>query len=389
MNETLRAKLTRFQSTGLIVGIIGLVLCVIAAFASTDRFFAAYLFGYLFWLGLALGCFVVAMIHYLTAGRWGDETRRFLEAGYMTLPMMAILFVPIFFGVRRLYPWARPAEVAADKVLQAKAQYENFAMFTARVIIVFAVWIVMALCLRRWSVAQDQTKDVTPLRRMRTLSGPGVVIYGLTTTIAFVDWVMSLEADWYSSMFPVIIWIGQILAACAFATLLLAWFKDYEPIRGLKLTTPFHQLGNLLLAFVVFWTYVAFGQMLIIWAGNLPHEITWYLHHIAGHWKWVVGFLAFFHFFLPFFLLLFRATKRRAGALVYLAGMIFIAHIVDVFWLITGSIYTNGLQVNWIDFAALFGVGGVWMAMFIAVLKRASLLPLNDPRIHYTVAHAN
>jgi hypothetical protein len=389
MNESLLAKLNRFQNIGLLVGIIGLVLCAIGAFASTDRFFAAYLFGYLFWLSLALGCFVVAMIHYLTAGRWGEETRRFLEAGYMTLPMLAILFVPIFFGVGRLYPWARPEEVAADKVLQAKVHYENFPMFIGRTIFVFAVWIVMALLLRRWSMEQDQTKDAAPLRRMRTLSGPGLVIYGLTTTVAFVDWVMSLEADWYSSMFPVIIWIGQILSACAFAIMALAWFKDYEPISRLQLTTPFHQLGNLLLAFVVFWTYVAFGQLLIIWSGNLPHEIKWYLHHIAGHWKWVVVFLAFFNFFLPFFLLLFRANKKRTGALAYLACMVFFAQIVDVYWMVIGSISTTGLELNWIDFAALFGVGGVWVAMFIAVLKRAALLPQNDPRIHFIPSHAN
>ncbi|HZV34386.1 MAG TPA: hypothetical protein VFB72_07390, partial [Verrucomicrobiae bacterium] len=282
MNETLLARLNRFQIIGLIVGLIGLALCVVGAFVNTDNFFGAYLFGYLFWLGLALGCFVVAMIHYLTAGQWGEETRRVYEAGYMTLPLMAVLFLPIFFGVHRLYPWARPDEVASDKVLQAKAHYENFPMFTGRMIVIFAIWIVMALLLRRWSVAQDQTKDVAPLRRMRTLSGPGIVIYGLTTTVAFVDWVMSLEADWHSTMFPVIIWIGQVLSAYAFATMALAWFKEYKPISGLQLTAPFHQLGNLLLAFVIFWTYVGFGQLLIIWSGNLPHEITWYLHHIEG-----------------------------------------------------------------------------------------------------------
>lgn len=388
MNETLLARLNRFQIIGWIVGLIGLALCVVGAFVNTGAFFGAYLFGYLFWLGLALGCFVVAMIHYLTAGRWGEATRRVLEAGYMTLPLMAVLFVPIFFGVGHLYPWARPDEVASDKVLRAKAHYENFPMFTGRMIVVFAIWIVMALLLRRWSLAQDQTKDVAPLRRIRTLSGPGIVIYGLTTTVAFVDWVMSLEADWHSTMFPVIIWIGQVLTAYAFATMALAWFKEYKPISGLQLTAPFHQLGNLLLAFVIFWTYVGFGQLLIIWSGNLPHELIWYLHHIEGHWKWVVAFIVFFNFFLPFFLLLFRANKKYAGRLVYLAAMIFIAQIIDMFWMITPSLYTNGFQVNWIDFAAFFGIGGIWLAVFIAMLKRADLLPQNDPRLLYLPLHA-
>lgn len=388
MNETLRARLNRFQGIGLLVGILGLVLCAIGAFTHNVNFFSAYLFAYLFWLGLALGCFCVAMIHYLTAGRWGEGTRRVLEAGYMTLPVMAVLFVPIFFGLKRLYPWARPDEVAKTKPLQLLASYENFPWFVARMIIVFAIWIVMAWLLRRWSLAQDETKDPGPLRKMRTLSGPGLVIYGLTTTVAFVDWVMSLEPGWYSTMFPVIIWIGQVLVAYAFATMGLRWFQQHEPISRMSLGAAYYQLGNLLLAFVIFWTYVSFGQLLIIWSGNLPHEIDWYLHHIAGRWKWVVGFLAFFHFFFPFFLLLFRSVKKPGSVMMWLAAILFIAQIVEDFWLVSGSVYTDGVHVSWLDFAALFGVGGIWMAVFLASLKGASLLPQNDPRIKYSFAHA-
>ncbi len=388
MNETLRSQLNRFQTAGLMVGVIGLALCAVGAFASTAQFFIAYLFGYLFWLGLALGCFGVAMIHYLTGGRWGNETRRFLEAGFMTLPLMALLFIPIFFGLRYLYPWARPAEVAADKVLQNRAAYSNLPMFAVRMIFVFAVWIVMAWLLRKWSLQQDQTKDVAPTRRMRSLSGPGMVIYPLTATFAFVDWIMSAEPDWYSTMFPVIICISQILTAYAFVIILLHYFGNFKPMSEMALTTPFHHLGNLLLAFVIFWTYVGFGQFLIIWSGNLPHEIIWYLHRIAGGWKWIVVFLAIFHFFLPFFLLLFRASKRHAAVLAAIAAVVFISQIVDSFWMVNPSYHQTGIQVNWIDFAALFGVGGVWIAMFIFVLKRAALLPLNDPRIHHPFAHA-
>ena len=306
----------------------------------------------------------------------------------MTLPLMALLFVPIFFGLNYLYPWARPAAVAADKVLQNRAAYSNLPMFAVRVAFVFAVWIVMAWFLRKWSLEQDQTTDVAPTRRMRSLSGPGMIIYPLTATLAFVDWVMSTEPDWYSTMFPVIICISQILSAYAFVIILLNYFRSFEPMSQMALTTPFHHLGNLLLAFVVFWTYVGFGQFLIIWTGNLPHEIVWYLHRVAGGWKWIIVFLALFHFFLPFFLLLFRASKRHGAALAVLAGIVFGAHVVDVFWLITPSFHPTGIRIGWIDFAALFGVGGVWVATFIFVLKRAALLPQNDPRIQHPFAHA-
>jgi hypothetical protein len=222
---------------------------------------------------------------------------------------------------------------------------------------------------------------------MRILSGPGLIIYTLTVAFGYIDWVMSLEPDWVSTMFPIIICAGQVLIAFAFITLLLAWFKDEEPISKVTTVTPFHHLGNLLLSFVIFWTYVCFGQLLIIWSGNLPNEISWYLHRIAGNWKWVVGFLAAFHFFFPFFLLLFRTTKRHVRALATLAAIIFAAHIVNIFWFIAPAFSPTGIQVNWLDFAALFGVGGLWVAIFIAMLKRGPLLPQNDPRIEYPLAH--
>lgn len=388
MNQALLSQLNRFQLTSLVVGIVGVILCVVGAIASTAQFFFAYLFGYLFWLGLALGCFGVAMIHYLTGGRWGDETRRFLEAGFMTLPLMALLFIPIFFGVQYLYPWARAADVAADRVLQNRAAYSNLPMFVVRTAFVFAVWIVMGWLLRKWSLEQDKTGDVKPTRRMRTLSGPGMVIYPLTATMAFVDWIMSAESDWYSTMFPVIICISQILTAYAFIIIVLNYFKNYEPMSEMALTTPFHHLGNLLLAFVIFWTYVAFGQLLIVWSGNLPHEIVWYLHRIAGRWKWVVAFLALFHFFVPFFLLLFRDVKRNPATLAAIASMVFVSQVVDAYWFVSPSFRQTGVHVTWLDLAALFGVGGFWIAMFIFALKRAAFLPQNDPRIRYPFVHA-
>lgn len=391
MNETLRSKLNRAQIGGFGIGLAGLALCVVGAFTDNVQFFPAYLFGCLFWLGLALGCFGVAMIHYLTGGRWGNPTRRFLEAGYMTLPLLALLFVPIFFGLKYLYPWARPAEVAASRILQNKAPYMNGPAFIGRAVFFFLFWIVIARQLRKWSLEQDRTSDVTPTRRMRTLSGVGIVLYPLTTTFAYIDWIMSLDANWYSTMFGVIICAGQVLMAFVFITMLLAWFKNYEPISSVTTPTPFHQLGNLILSFVVFWTYVSFGQFLIIWSGNLPQEIVWYIHRSGGNWKWIIAFLATFHFFFPFFLLLFRTMKRHLRALVFLAAMVFAAHIVDLFWLIIPSFHPTGIQVSWMDFAALLGVGGMWVAMFIALLKREPLLAQNDPRLQYpvlqTVAH--
>jgi hypothetical protein len=249
----------------------------------------------------------------------------------------------------------------------------------------------MAFCLRRWSLQQDATSDPSLTVRLRALSGPGIVLYPVTATFAFVDWVMSIEPKWYSTMFPVIVLIGQIVIALAFVTLLLAWLREQPPFRPVVTRAHFHDLGNLLLAFVVFWTYVTFSQLLIIYSGNLPHEIDWYLHRVAGGWKGVIGLLALFHFFVPFFLLLFRVMKQNVVRLGIIAGLIFAAHMVEVYWTIEPTFFPHGVHVHWLDAAALLGLGGAWLTVFASNLSRHPLLPRNDPRIEYPVtqlAHA-
>ncbi|HEY3855439.1 MAG TPA: hypothetical protein VGO67_13695 [Verrucomicrobiae bacterium] len=388
MNEILLSRINRMQRLAWIVGGISAAVCVVGACVNLRQFLISYLFAWLFWLGLSLGCLCVAMIHHLTGGRWGDVTRRFLEAGYLTLPLMAVLFVPILLGLRELYPWAIPGNVVNTPVLQHRASYLNITAFIIRACFFFIVWISMAICLRNWSRRQDTTADLAPTRLARTLSGPGVVIYALTVTFAWIDWLMSLEPDWYSTMFAVIICGGQILSTFAFVIMILAWFKDQPPFSPVVQSGQFHQLGNLMLTFVMFWTYVCFGQLLIIWSGNLPKEIIWYLHRIAGHWKWLAEFLGLFNFLLPFLILLFRASKKNPQALRRLAALVFLCQILYAYWLVEPSFYQTGVHLHWLDFAAPLALGCFWIAMFASALKRAAFLIQHDPRISYSFAHA-
>jgi hypothetical protein len=384
MNEA-AARLARLRKTAFATGIFFAALCGVGIAFEPRELAVSWLFAFIFWIGLSLGCFNAAMMHYLTGGHWGNPTRRFLEAGFMTLPLMAALFVPVLFGLRELYPWARPEDVAADKILQQKAAYENLTGFLLRAICFFAIWIFIALRLRKWSLQQDVSNDLAPTIKMRTLSGPGIVIVPLTVTFALVDWVMSLEAAWFSTIFGVILLAGQLLTALALATLLLAWMRNAEPFVSHFAkcdTNPhFHDLGNLLLAFVMFWAYVAFSQFLIIYSGNQPHEIGWYLRRIAGTWKWLLGFVAAFHFFAPFCLLLFRSAKRNVRVLAIIAGMIFLAYILEIFWVVAPRFYPDGIRVHWTDFAAWLGIGGLWLAVFAGNLKRHPLLARNDPHL--------
>jgi len=388
MTANFRSKLNRIQLAALVIGILALGGSVFGAAANPKQFFFSYLFAVLFWVGLSLGCFVVTMIHQLTGGRWGYPTRRFLEAGFMVLPLMALLFIPIFFGLHHLYAWARPAEVAAEKALQERHAYENNWAFIIRQIFFFFVWIWIALRLRKYSLEQDGTTDAAPTRRARFISGPGIVIYGLLITFASVDWIVSLEKDWYSTMFGVIVFGGQILTALAFGVILVALFQNQEPFASTVNKVHYHHLGNLLLTFVLFWTYVSFGQLLIIYSGDIPHELEWYLHRIAGGWKAVVAVIAMFHFFLPFFLLLFRAVKRHVAVITTLSVLLFVVHIVDTYWLVMPTLHQHGISVSWLDFTLPIGVGGLWIAGFLWFLKSAPLLPRNDPGMQFAFVYA-
>jgi hypothetical protein len=388
MKSDLLVDFRKFQRTFFVVGAIGCLASAVGVFVEPRQFFFSYLFSYLFWLGLSLGCLAVTMMHFLAGGRWGYSTRRFLEAGFMVLPAMLLLMIPIFFGLHYLYPWAQPAAIAASSTLRERHAYENNTAYILRQVLFLAVFIGMALKLRQWSLQQDMSTDAAPTRKARALSGPGLVAYGLLGTFASVDWILSLEPQWRSTMFGVILLIGQILTAYAFAITLLATFKDKTPFSEVADKVHFHHLGNLLLAFTLFWTYVCFGQLLIIYSGDLPHELEWYRHRIAGSWKAVVTAIALFHFFLPFFLLLFRAIKMRVTTLAALAAMLFVMHIVDMYWLVMPTLHPNGLSLSWLDFTAPIGIGGLWLALFFGHLKAAPLVPRNDPGKQFAFVYA-
>jgi hypothetical protein len=368
----------RLQCGCLIVGIAALALCSLGAVFSRQHFFQAYLFAYLFWLGIALGCLGIIMLHNLSGGGWGIAIRRLLESGMRTLPLMALFFLPLLLGLPHLYEWARPEEVAHDALLQHKAAYLNVPFFLLRAALYFALWIGGAWAMSRWSGPSDANADPRLSARRRALSGPGLAIYVLTITFASMDWVMSLEAHWYSTIYGVHFLGGHALAAFAFAILFAAVLSRRAPLSDVVAPAHWLDLGNLLLGFVMLWAYFAFSQWLIIWSGNLPEEIVWYTRRNSGGWEWVARLLIVFHFFLPFLLLLSRATKRRGRRLAAIAGGIIAMRFVDIFWYTMPAFRPGQFSVHWMDVAAPVGIGGVWLAGFFWQLRRAPWLPLND-----------
>jgi hypothetical protein len=378
--ETLAPRLDRVRRMALVLGIVALVLFILAGLRDPTQFFRSYLLGYLYWVGIPLGSMAILMMHHLAGGGWGYIIRRPLEAAGRTFPVLAVLFVPMFFGLPRLYLWAQPAAVAADPILQAKQWYLSSHSFVIRAILYFVLWFLLAHFLSKWSTEQDQTGNPRLSKKLEGLSGPGLVIYGLTVTFMSIDWAMSLEPHWFSTIYGMLFMVVQALSAMAFLIVILAWLADTAPLASAITPGKFNDLGNLTLTFVMLWAYLSFSQFLIIWAGNLQREIPWYAVRATGHWAGIALFLIIFHFAVPFFLLLMRAVKRNVPYLGVIAITLLVMSLVDVFWLVTPAFNQDRPNPHWMDLLATFGIGGIWVAAYLTQLKARPLLPLHDPQ---------
>lgn len=405
-NYTPPADLGRVQNISMGVGLLGILVWIIGAVVSgnaKDTFFHSYLVAFIFWTSVALGCLGFLMIQYLGGASWGLLIRRQLEAGSHTLWLMLILFLPIaIFGLHSLYDWSHDLSTiqnATERALiEHKRPWLNDRGFLIRGVIYFAVWIGLAAYLRRWSKQQDENRDMGAVQRAQNLSGPGFVLYGLAVTFAGVDWVMSLDVEWFSTIFGLLMLIGQGVLALSFLITIGVYLSDREPMSGVYQPKHFHDLGKLLLAAVMVWAYFSFSQLLIIWSGNLPEEIPWYLERFAlgTQWRWIGVALILLHFVLPFLLLLSRDLKHNRRRLMAVAWLLIAMRFVDLIWLIApefegghaGQAASHGLSVaSYINYAAaVIGMGGIWLGWFFYQLRQRALVPYNDPQLREVLA---
>lgn len=374
-------RFVRLRQTALMVGIIAVLISVVGfALAGKTQFFRSYHYAYMVWMCLTLGMFGLTLLHHTVRGSWGLPILRFLEAGTATLPLMLVLFLPVLVGMLDLYPWARPEVVQANEHLQHKTGYLNVPFFVVRSAIYFAIWIALATVLRRSSLKQDETGDATLLQQRMNIGAPGLVLFVLTVTFAMIDWVMSLEPLWQSSIYGAWFIVGQGLSAFAFSTtvlLIVACHKPFADVVTPKLT---RDLGNLTFAFVILWAYTSFSQFLIMWSANLPEEIVYYVKRNQNGWQYVSAVLTVGQFFLPFLLLLSSRVKRYTGLLLKVMVFILVMRVVDLFWIIQPAFGMEALRVHWLDLTLLAGIGGLWLAWFAMQVCAAPLLPRHDPR---------
>jgi len=382
------ASVNRLQSGGLFVGGVAALLGIFGWLKAPADFSRAYIFSYMLILGLTLGSLGLLMLQHLTGGIWGIVIRRPLEAASRNLPIVAALFLPIVFGMKFLYSgnaeetgWLNAPKTGEHALTSWQQGYLTSNWFVIRAVIYFAIWIVLMLAFNAWSKSQDQQSDGEGLKqKMKAVAAPGIILYILAMTFAAIDWVMSLSPRWASTIYGFIFVAGQAIAAMALMIAIIVLLAGSEPFNGVIKKRHLHDLGKWLFAFNMLWAYFAFSQLLIIWSGNQPEEISFYRSRLNGQWGVVAVIVLLFSFAIPFLLLLSKDVKKTASVVSKIAVWMIFMRLVDLYWM-TKPEFTERALPTWLDIVVPIALVGLWLGFFAMNLKQRPLLPLGDPKL--------
>jgi hypothetical protein len=385
------AGIGRLQQRGLIAAVAGLAVGALGVFRHPDQLAPSLLIGFWFCTGLSLGSLALLMMQHMTGGQYGLVSRRIWEAASRLLPFTAVLFLPVAFFAPQLYLWARP-EGHAVHAIAYRGAYATLPWFVGRAVVYFGVWLFCMWNLNRWSDAQDRgevAQNEADTRRFRVISAPGLLAYVILMSLAAFDWTMSLDPEWYSTIYGLIQVVGQGLNALAFGVAVLALISPREPMNHVVRASNFHDLGKLMLAFVMLYAYFSFSQFLIIWAGNLPEEIPYYLERLSNNWEPVTVFLVFGHFVLPFCVLLSRDLKKRPNLLARVAWFIVGIRLLTDIWLVAPAFNQSGTPISMANLGVPVALAGVWVWLFAQQLQKRPLVPVNDPFFKDMLLHGH
>ncbi len=382
------ASVNRLQNGGLFVGGIAAVAAVFGWLKSPAEFYQSYLFSYMLILGLTLGSLGLLMLQHLTGGLWGIMIRRPLEAATRNIPWVALFFVPILLGMKYLYSgngtetgWLNAPKQGEQALSPLQQVYLTHGWFVTRAILYFVIWIALMWVFNKWSKEQDQESNGQGIKdRMKAVAPPGIILYVLAMSFAAIDWVMSLSPRWASTIYGFLFVAGQLIASMALMLAVIVLLSGSEPYQELVKKRHLHDLGKLLFAFNMLWAYFAFSQLLIIWSGNQPEEITFYHSRLNGQWGVVAVIVLLFSFAIPFLLLLSRDVKRTASVVSKIAVWMIFMRLVDLFWM-TRPEFTSRAMPTWLDVVVPIALVGLWLGLFAMNLKQRPLLPLGDPNL--------
>ncbi|HEV2103176.1 MAG TPA: hypothetical protein VGR58_10400 [Candidatus Acidoferrum sp.] len=386
------ASVDRLQRAGMFAGGIAALIAVYGLTKSPADFYHSYIFSYMLVLGLTVGSLGLLMLQHLTGGIWGMVIRRPLEAASRNLWLMLILFIPIVMGMKYLYSgndnetgWLNAPKEGEHALTSWQQGYLTPGGFFTRAILYFAIWIVLMVIFNNWSKQQDQANGEGLKQKLKALAAPGVILYILAMTFAAIDWVMSLSPRWASTIYGFLFVAGQAIAAMALMIAVIVLLAGSEPFNGIIKKRHLHDLAKLLFAFNMLWAYFAFSQLLIIWSGNQPEEITFYHSRLNGQWGVVAVIVLLFSFAIPFLLLLSRDVKRTAGVISKIAVWMIFMRLVDLYWM-TRPEFTSRAVPTWLDIVVPVALIGLWLGFFAMNLKQRPLLPVGDPNLSEVLA---
>ncbi len=383
---TLLAKLPLI---GLVLGVLGLGLSAMLAAGNKEQFFFSYHVSFMFFLSISLGAFAFVLFQFASRAGWSVVVRRLAENLMGVLPLFALLFIPIIFGAHTMFHWTHQEAVEADAILAGKSPFLNEAAFYLRAALYFILWAFFAYFFRTNSVKQDSVGGEAITRKLQKMSYPGIAVMGLSVSLAAIDWIMSLDPHWYSTIFGVYFFAGSIVAIYAALILYANLARSSGKMSSLIGVEQYHDLGKMLFGFTVFWTYIAFSQFFLIWYANIPEETIWFANRFEGSWKGVSLFLAFGHFVGPFFFMLSRHIKRNRALISFAAAWMLFAHFMDIYWLIMPTFHKAGAQFALLDVTCFVGIGGMFLAVIGMLSKKALLVPVKDPRLAESMAFEN
>ena len=380
-------SIDRIRQRALVAGVIGVVICLIGIVKAPDRFYPSYLLAFMFVLGLSLGSLGLLMLQHLTGGNWGIIIRRPLESATRVLAVVAVLFVPIFFGMKYLYAaWLTAPRLGEGALSEFQRSYLTPNGFRVRAILYFVIWGILVFLFNRWSREQDANPEDTAVRRrFKVMAGPGIILYVFVMSFAAIDWVMSLSPHWASTIYGFLFVAGQLISSMSLMIAIVVLLSRTGPLSGVLQPRHIHDMSKLLLAFLMLWAYFDFSQLLIIWSGNQPEEISFYFSRLHSQWGVVAVIVVVFHFFVPFFLLLSRDLKRNPKVLPAVAIWLILMRLVDLFWMTRPEFTARALPNIW-DLAAALALGGLWFFFFAGNLKQAPVLPVGDPHLAEAIA---
>jgi len=374
---------SKFFKIGIILLAVGILVGIVAFFADHQRAVFNYVISYTFLISIGVGALFLVALEYVAGAIWSVPIRRIVEFFAAIIPFLAILVLPLIFNIHELFHWSHAEAVAEDAILQGKAPYLNVEFFIIRVFVMIGLWSLFYFIITKNSRKQDETKDQKLTKRNIKLSAIFIPVFAITISLAAIDWLMSIEPHWFSTIFGVYFFSGTVIAAIAAVTIATVFLKEHGYLHSRMTNDHLFSLGALQFAFINFWGYIAFSQYLLIWYADLPEETFWILQKWDGSWAIFSIILILIHFLVPYIALVSQPSKMNPKRLKFISVWLLFAHLFDLYWLVMPQMpgLADGFVFSWIDLVFPVAAVGFIIIIFNMKAKKENLMPIGDPKL--------